>query len=194
MIQEFMPDPITERQRRFYSQHFDSDSHKILILGSSHVGQLNTTLVNEIISQRHPNYVVYNLASAGDTPQKRLKSISQIISLKPDMILYGVSYRDFDISSADYPLPDLKKITSDFINRLNQGQVFPENPRLTSTYVIRDIFEHFGLYDKSEQLIFPHSPFFIYEKTSIHAQYAHRTCPCLSRWRYRRDALVRTSR
>lgn len=167
LITNFIPEPTLARQKEFYSQSFDFKDHKIVILGSSHVGQLNTTMINEAVSQVNPNYAVYNLAYAGDTPQKRVKSISQIVSMKPDIIFYGVSYRDFESTSVSYPLPDPKKAFADATQMINYEYIIAENPKLMTTYAIRKVFEYFGLYEMEKQLIFPNSPFFIYEKTNI---------------------------
>ena len=40
----------SKKIQNFYSQDFDSNSKKVLLLGSSYVGTLNTTLINEKIS------------------------------------------------------------------------------------------------------------------------------------------------
>ena len=95
VFQYTFSDSLSTRERIFYEQDFDPTTNKILLLGSSHVGQVNATHVNTLISEKIPNSVVYNLAEAANTPSKRLSSIDEILELKPSVVVYGVAYRDF---------------------------------------------------------------------------------------------------
>jgi len=70
-------------------------NNKVLILGSSHVGILNTTLITESVFNEHPNYDVFNLAYSNDKPKIRAEILQQMIFLEPDIVFYGISYRDF---------------------------------------------------------------------------------------------------
>lgn len=71
----------------FYSSRFPIENKKIIILGSSYLGQLNTTMINEKIPEE---FDVYNLAIAGDWPSERLKIIEPTISLNPDLVIIGI--------------------------------------------------------------------------------------------------------
>lgn len=78
----------------FFGKDFGNEK-KIIILGSSHVGHLNATYITQYIMAGNKDAVVYNLAIVGDRPQQRLGSIEKIISIKPDLVIYGIGYRDF---------------------------------------------------------------------------------------------------
>jgi hypothetical protein len=74
----------------------ESRQKQIFILGSSQVGTLNTTSIHQSISNYDNNFVIYNLAISADKPSTRLNDLNKIIALKPNLIIYGVGYRDFE--------------------------------------------------------------------------------------------------
>jgi len=74
----------------------DSTNGKIFIVGSSNVYAINATSINEQLSNEQKNYLVYNLADQGDNPTRRLNSIDNIISHKPEFVLYGIGIWDFE--------------------------------------------------------------------------------------------------
>ena len=74
----------------------DSIKGKIFIVGSSNVNAINATSINEQLSNEQKNYLVYNLADMGDNPTRRLNSIDNIISHKPEFVLYGIGIWDFE--------------------------------------------------------------------------------------------------
>jgi hypothetical protein len=78
----------------FFEQNFDPDLKKIFIFGSSHVGVLNSTLISNNISENYSDYDFYNLSHSADNPEERLVILSEIISLNPAIVFYGISYRD----------------------------------------------------------------------------------------------------
>jgi hypothetical protein len=41
------------------------------------------------------NFEVYNLSIGADTPKERIVSLNNIIESKPEIIVYGIGYRDF---------------------------------------------------------------------------------------------------
>ena len=79
----------------FFSSELESENLSIFLIGHSHVGQLNNTKINQIISENHNNVDVYNLAMYHDTPSVRSEQIDEIINLNPKMILYGIAIADF---------------------------------------------------------------------------------------------------
>ncbi len=106
----------------FYSQEFDSQNEKIIFIGSSHVGRVNATYIQEQITLKKEFFDVYNLAMSSDTPSNRLKSIDKIISLNPSLVIYGIGFRDFSEfilkSELDKPesiLPDTSQILPQII-------------------------------------------------------------------------------
>jgi hypothetical protein len=63
---------------------------RVFIVGSSSVYSLNSRYISETLSENQLEYDVYNLADMSDTPSHRLQSIEHLISLKPDIVVYGM--------------------------------------------------------------------------------------------------------
>ena len=101
------PTGLEVAEKKFFSQDLD-DNKKIILIGSSHVGQLNTTYIAYKLKTHGDNYEVLNLAYNGDTPTRRIKFGDEILSLKPKLIIWGISYRDFKTNINENPLPDPK--------------------------------------------------------------------------------------
>ena len=59
IINELSSESINTKQEKFFDEDFNQK--KILLIGSSHVGQINVELINEQI-KNYGNYTVYNLA------------------------------------------------------------------------------------------------------------------------------------
>jgi hypothetical protein len=99
-------DPITgvsniqNVEKNFYEQNFDTHEKKIFILGSSQVRSLNTIYIHDILKENDYNYTVYNLAKNVDVPLNRLQTIDLIVQAKPDIVVYGISSRDFVTSES----------------------------------------------------------------------------------------------
>ena len=51
------------------------------------------------ISDKNPDITIYNLAVNGDSPKFRYGDLEEIVRLKPEIVFYGISYRDFNQSS-----------------------------------------------------------------------------------------------
>ena len=148
LLYNFFPDPtITRNNHEFYLQELNPEERKTFLIGSSHMGQLNTTHIIEKISQKFPNETVYNLSFNRDRPEERIEDVDQIISHKPELVIYGVSYRDFH-----YPKN---------MNELNLGQIFLTllsnenneldelNPKFITISSIKKILNQFGILKKS---------------------------------------------
>jgi len=78
----------------FYSQDFDPNKKKLFIFGSSLVARINHTYVEDYLLRHDQNYDVYNLARQLDLPERRIKHLENIISSKPDLVVYGIGFRD----------------------------------------------------------------------------------------------------
>lgn len=85
--------------KNFLSSPNNADEKLIFIIGSSQVQSLNTTFIHNYLLEHSLNYTVYNFGQPADTPTERLKSIDTLIAKKPDVVVYGFSYRDFMSSS-----------------------------------------------------------------------------------------------
>lgn len=161
-VSYFFPSKLIAAERDFYEQDFGSDE-KIIIIGSSHVGQLNTTHIEERLRSYGDNFIVYNLAYQSDVPEKRIKTVDEIIRLKPKLVVYGFSYRDFDVSPRTV-LPDPK---SHFYNLISQFDIKPYNPKLVTLENIRSL-SNSSLFSSTNEITFQNTPFFTYNiKTQI---------------------------
>ena len=79
----------------FYHQEFNTNEKKIFLIGSSQVGQLNEKFIQNLIFDSESNYKIYNLSYGLDSPVQRLTYINDIISAKPENVVYGIGFRDF---------------------------------------------------------------------------------------------------
>jgi len=87
---------ISDVEENFYSQSFDSNERKVFILGSSEILSINSTYINEIVSKSYPKIETYNLAIGSDFPKNRIYSMNLITSTKPELVIYGIGFRDFE--------------------------------------------------------------------------------------------------
>ena len=93
---------LSIEEQIFYSQNFNQNEKKIFILGASPVNAINSNIVNSILHDTNINFKTYNLGKGSDDPDKRIDSLDLIIDSKPELVLYGIGYRDFQAKiSAD---------------------------------------------------------------------------------------------
>ena len=86
---------IADNKIAFYHQDFDASEKKLFLVGSSDVAQINEVFIQNFIFDSKSNYKIYNLGYGEDKPAKRLAYINDIISAKPEIVVYGISFRDF---------------------------------------------------------------------------------------------------
>jgi len=164
------PEPVAAQEKKFYSQTFNPNLKKIFIFGASDVVELNNTFINDYVSKYHNDTIFYNLGEAGDTPERRLSMLNHIISLKPEMVFYGLTYWDFDSSQENFKiLPDPQTIFSNSFSLdtfgINLSQL---NPQLTTLMVIRGPLEDMKLMKSHEKgTIDANTPFFSYMKSDM---------------------------
>ena len=134
-------------EHQFFTQEFNTKIKKIFIFGSSHVGQLNTPYINEIISGPYEDYIVYNTASAADDPRERLENLHLLISLKPEIVFYGISYRDFHTPLLEDEFSfDIKQLSKEIIS--DDNPILKINPKFTTLQLIRNSFSDTSLFSK----------------------------------------------
>ena len=154
------------------SKSVDSSKGKIFIVGSSNINAINATSINEQLSNEQKNYLVYNLADQGDNPIRRAGSIDNIISHKPEFVLYGVGLWDFQKpishlqshSASDFLLQPgdfFKSLFQDNIDLYGYGPgkifISPKDRSLTSVkYILRGPDQ-------------PYHPFIRFDPTPIHS-------------------------
>ena len=143
----------------FFQKISQINNEKLLIIGGSAVGQLNSTYLNKVISDKFSNYTIYNLAYNADIPTQRLDSIESTIITNPKIVFYGISYWSFsdyyNIGNSDYPLQSL------FTN------IFEINPKATTLNAVRIILGNdIGLFP-SQEYVSESTPFYPYSKDQM---------------------------
>jgi len=143
----------------FFQKISQINNEKLLIIGGSAVGQLNSTYLNKVISDKFSNYTIYNLAYNADIPTQRLDSIESTILTNPKIVFYGISYWSFsdyyNIGNSDYPLQSL------FTN------IFEINPKATTLNALRIIVGNdVGLFP-SQEYVSESTPFYPYSKDQM---------------------------
>jgi hypothetical protein len=143
-----------------FSLTLDKKSQNLFLLGSSHIGHLNSSLIVNSIHESYPSTSIFNLATNGDTPNRRISDLSYITNMNPEFVFYGVSFRDFNSPNqftSKYFLPDLKLLVDQSIPEPLESL----NPQFISRTIIKDILQNYGLMDVSKYDINPtNTPFF----------------------------------
>jgi len=154
----------------FYSKNLGEEKNKIFLIGSSQIGRLNETQIQEYLYENNKNFEIYNLATSADTPKQRLKSIDNAIALRPDLVIYGIGYRDFAdillLSALDKPesfLPDPEKSFDDIIisleNSVNYDFDRIKSPKIVTIASIKQKLNEDEKIDEGN-LIRPNTPFY----------------------------------
>lgn len=152
----------SERYKNFFSE-LDTKKNLVFLVGSSHVGQLNATLINKVVSNHTGNYVVYNIADNLDTPKIRLRTLQYLLDTKPTLVLYGISYRDFPSDNGlNSFLPDPSTSIRDFLNLGNYDTYLEKfsEPLLTTLKFIKGEMIKEGLATKDQEDVIPYTPFY----------------------------------
>lgn len=163
-------EPVSVRgiDHNFYSTKFDPKKEQVFLIGSSNMGQLNVTMINEIVSKNNSSFEVYNLAIGSDNPERRLPHLEKTIALKPKLIIYGITFRDFVIcgyndivcttEKNNFFLPDINKIVIDNIPKeIQQNEL---NPQLTTLRIIRESFGGSQLFIEENKIRLPNNVFY----------------------------------
>ena len=154
-----------EIQEDFFSKEFKINEKKIFIIGSSYTQSLNTVEINSKIHQQCIECQVYNLSIQGDTIEKRSQVIDLIISAKPEIIIYGISERDFsnnenvDFDNSNTIFPDIKNLILnevDFIKYIEFLGI-PTSPKDKTWNIIREINKDNSINQRFTP--YPNSPF-----------------------------------
>ena len=154
----------------FFAENKNSALEKILLLGGSGAVQLDSIMINQLLNKNYENHVFYNLAYNADTPKQRYKSISETVMLKPELVLYGITYVDFNgflfLNTAKniQPLPTIE---------LNPAKLFSSyddpfleiNPKETTLNFIRESLGDTGLFPKkANKFQLENSPFSFFDE------------------------------
>jgi len=169
------PDSVASTDHEFYFKSFDPKKERIFIFGSSQMGQLNVTLVNQVVSKNYPSFEVYNLSMSSDEPSNRLPHLERTISLEPTLVIYGITYRDFQtcgfndvpcIENDPFLLPDIKKsIEANLPKEIQENKI---NPAFITLRIIRDGLGESQLFTEQNKIRFPNSPFYYIDPNLHH--------------------------
>jgi len=166
----FPPQKISDvKDHPFFAENKNSDSKKILLLGGSGAAQLDSTMINQLLSKDYENHIFYNLAYNADTPKQRYKSINETIMLKPKLVLYGITYFDLNgfywINTIKNPQP-LPTIGLNPAALLAYDDPFLEiNPKETTLNFIRESFGDTGFFpEKADRFQLENAPFSFFDE------------------------------
>ena len=168
---EFFPVQKTSdvKDHPFFAENKNSDSEKILLLGGSGAVQLDSTMINQLLNKNYENHVFYNLAYNADTPKQRYKSINETIMLKPELVLYGITYFDLNgfywvnTEKNTQPLPTIELNPAAL---LSYDDPFLEiNPKETTLNFIRESFGDTGFFpEKADRFQLENAPFSFFDE------------------------------
>jgi len=86
---------IPNNKDAFFQQSFDPKEKRIFLIGSSQTAQINENFIQKHIFEIDSEYKIYNLGYGEDAPERRLQHVNKIILAKPEIIIYGLGFRDF---------------------------------------------------------------------------------------------------
>ena len=168
--ESFPPQKVSDiKDHPFFVENKNSDSKKILLLGGSGAAQLDSTMINQLLSKDYENHIFYNLAYNADTPKQRYKSINETIMLKPELVLYGITYFDLNgfywvnTEKNTQPLPTIKLNPAAL---LSYDDPFLEiNPKETTLNFIRESFSDTDFFPKkADRFQLENAPFSFFDK------------------------------
>jgi len=153
----------------FFAENKNSDSKKVLLLGGSGAAQLDSTMINQLLIKDYENHVFYNLAYNADTPKQRYKSINETIMLKPQLVLYGITYFDLNgfywvnTEKNTQPLPTIELNPTAL---LSYDDPFLEiNPKETTLNFIRESFGDTDFFpEKADRFQLENAPFSFFDE------------------------------
>ena len=133
------------------------EKNQVFLIGSSHMGKVNATEVQNFSNSEN---IIYNIATIGDTPFSRINQIDKIIESKPKIILYGISYRDFEFPYYGniINMEELNSTENIYCSFKKVSEYFPENPN----YQIKKLVSSDLINPKGKYVDSPNTPFFIY--------------------------------
>ena len=137
-----------------------ADQDKIFLVGTSYVAVLNSTHIETTLNENNLKRYIYNLEGSGIS--NTFKDIDKIVSHNPELIVYGVGYRDIgyiENKSCEYnEIPPYisnignKSIDSRLDNKLNSlissdentnqnfNDMFSQNPKHMTVNILYSVF------------------------------------------------------
>ncbi len=140
---------LIENEKNYYSSIQEID-HKIFLVGGSHISAINPFFIEEFLGENNEEYEVFNLSKMANRPLREIKNIDLLISAKPEIVVYGISARDFaeiqsinkPIVKSNQPLPDPSLFFKNWLNIQNSELLILQpdfSPKLITLKEIRGI-------------------------------------------------------
>ncbi len=140
---------LIENEKNYYSLIQEID-HKIFLVGGSHISAINPFFIEEFLGENNEEYEVFNLSKMANRPLREIKNIDLLISAKPEIVVYGISARDFaeiqsinkPIVKSNQPLPDPSLFFKNWLNIQNSELLILQpdfSPKLITLKEIRGI-------------------------------------------------------
>ena len=138
-------------------------------MGGSGAAQLNSTVINQSLKKDYENHVFYNLAYNADTPKQRYKSLNETIMLKPQLVLYGITYfglNGFYWENTEKDTQPLPTIELNPTVLLSRNDPFLEiNPKATTLNFIRESFSDTSFFSaKADRFQLENAPFSFFDE------------------------------
>ena len=117
---------LIEDEKNYYSSIKEID-HKIFLVGGSHMSAINPFFIEEFLGENNEEYEVFNLSKMANRPLREIKNIDLLISAGPEIVVYGISARDFaaiqsinkPTVKSNQPLPDPSLFFKNWLNIQN---------------------------------------------------------------------------
>jgi len=126
------PHIIGEPER--YPTITELNSKKIILEGTSQTYQVNATRINEYLESIHSDFDVYNFAGYG-----YLLETDDFKSISPEIIFYGISYRDFYVEKENEEnILDINNLFTNIILEIDD-ELGNKNPKALTLQTIRKL-------------------------------------------------------
>jgi len=149
IFHEEQKNALIEDEKKYYSS-IQKIENKIFLVGGSQISALNPFFIEDFLSKNNQEFEVFNLSKMANRPQREIQNIDLLISSEPEIVVYGISARDFsEIQSVNspqiktqQPLPDPSILFKNWLK--NQNTEIPIlqpgfSPKLISLKEIRGI-------------------------------------------------------
>jgi hypothetical protein len=121
---------------------------------------INAQYMNNVVKESNLDYEIYNISYNGNKPSTQIYQLSEIIATKPELVIYGLSYREFSAinpKTYDLYLPDPKQLKNEIFSGTNINEM---NPKFFTLNILRSIFPTFTEYE----IKIPNTPFISFDK------------------------------
>jgi len=112
----------------------EHNSNVIILEGTSQTYQINATRINDNLKSIHSDFYIYNFAHSG-----QLFESDDFESIHPEIILYGISYRDFYVEKENEDnVFDINNLFTNIILEIDD-ELGNKNPKALTLQTIRKL-------------------------------------------------------